>query len=139
VGCDVFVLNENQELLLIKRADNGFWALPGGTQDFGESAAQTAVRECFEETGYEVRLEALLGVFSSQAYPYVNFPWTENEYTHLLFQATLVGGSARPSAETPEVKWFAESQLPELSDGHDVRISLGFARQKNPSLPVHFE
>ena len=39
------VLNEDEKVLLIKRADNGFWALPGGTQDLGETSQQCAERE----------------------------------------------------------------------------------------------
>lgn len=37
VACDVFVLNESGQVLLIQRSDNGFWALPGGCHDLGET------------------------------------------------------------------------------------------------------
>ena len=74
VACDVFVLNEKQQVLLIRRTDNGFWALPGGCHDLGETASQCAERECFEESGYRVRVSELLGHYSSMRYPYVNYP-----------------------------------------------------------------
>jgi len=44
----VAVINEAGDLLLIRRTDNGNWALPGGAIDLGESVAQAAVRETFE-------------------------------------------------------------------------------------------
>lgn len=60
VGCDVFVLNQKSEVLLIQRADNGRWALPGGCHDLGETAQLCAERECREESGYEVKVTDLL-------------------------------------------------------------------------------
>lgn len=138
-ACDVFVLNEDSKVLLIKRADNGFWALPGGCHDLNETAKECAVRECREESGYEVEVTELLGVYSSQCYEFINYPWKENQFSHILFRAQLVGGEAKISSETTEIAWFAESEIPPLSDGHDVRIQFGFAAAKNPNLKPHFE
>ena len=139
VACDVFVLNEKNEVLLIRRTDNGFWALPGGCHDLGETARECAERECFEESGYRVRATELLGHFSSLRYPYVNYPWKENEFCHLLFRAEVTGGSPATSSETSAIGWFAEDALPPLSDGHAPRIAFGFAKIHDPSLPPHFE
>ena len=139
VGCDVFVTDESQRVLLIRRSDNGLWALPGGCQDLGETPMECAVRECFEETGFSIRCTRLLGVFSSKRYPYVHYPWKENEFCHLLFQGLLVDGTAQPSNETSEVRFFAQHELPELSDGHQPRVAFGFRVLGAPSLPPHFE
>lgn len=138
-ACDVFVLNEKNEVLLIKRSDNGYWALPGGCQDLGETPKMCAERECKEESGYIVRATALLGTFSSQRYKFVNYPWKDNEFCHLLFRAELVGGHAETSSETTEVAWFAEDQIPSLSDGHDVRIQFGFRAAREKHYVPHFE
>ncbi|MBX2996033.1 MAG: NUDIX domain-containing protein [Bdellovibrionaceae bacterium] len=139
VGCDAFVLNEKNEVLLIQRADNGFWALPGGCHDLGETPKECAERECREESGYEVEVVELLGVYSSNRYAYVNYPWKDNEFCHVLYRAKLVGGSAKTSSETTKVGWFREDQIPPLSDGHDVRIRQGFWAAKNPHLKPFFE
>lgn len=139
VGCDVFVLNEKSEVLLIQRADNGFWALPGGCHDLGETPKECAISECREESGYHVQVTELLGVYSSNRYDYVNYPWKENEFCHVLYRAELTGGSATLSSETTNVGWFAEDKIPPLSDGHDVRIEFGFAKSKNPALKPYFE
>lgn len=139
VGCDVFVTNSQNEVLLIRRTDNGMWALPGGCQNLGETPMECARRECKEESGFDVEVTAVLGVFSSQRYKYVNYPWTDLEFCHLVYAARVVGGAARGSEETSEVAWFSESQIPPLTDGHDVRIRLGFEFIKKPSRPVYFE
>jgi len=79
----VFVLNSAGEVLLIRRKDNELWALPGGCQDLGETPAECARRECLEETGFDVRVTSVLGVFSSTRYPYVHYKWKDNEFTHV--------------------------------------------------------
>ncbi len=60
-GCDSFVIDNQHRLLLIRRTDNGFWALPGGCQNLGETPAECAVRECQEESGYLVRIDTYCG------------------------------------------------------------------------------
>lgn len=139
VGCDVFVVDESNRVLLVRRSDNGLWALPGGCQDLGETPAECAVRELKEETGYEVKLIRLLGVFSSTRYEYVHYPWKENEFTHVFFAASIVGGAMTPSSETPEVRFFAEAELPPLSDGHDRRIRVGFSAARDANFRAIFE
>ncbi len=139
VGCDVFIANEKDEVLLIRRSDNNYWALPGGAQELGETPAEAAARECQEETGYQAKITQLLGVFSSSRYEYINYPWKDNEFTHILFKAEVTGGEPQTSEETKEVKWFAIDSLPELSDGHDVRIRHGFKAEKDSQLAGFFE
>ncbi|MFW9889485.1 MAG: NUDIX domain-containing protein [Candidatus Thorarchaeota archaeon] len=63
---DVAVIDGNN-LLLVKRGKNPFkdrWALPGGFVEYGETVENTAVREVLEETGVQITLEAILGVYS---------------------------------------------------------------------------
>ena len=112
VGCDVFVTNEKNEVLLIQRVDNKLWALPGGYHDLGETPAKCAIRECKEETG--------------------------NEFCHLVFEAKVINGKAETSKETQSVKWFSQTNLPKLSDGHKERILFGFNSRTKNSTP-YFE
>ena len=58
------VFNNRGEVLLQKRADNGCWGLPGGRVDIGESVEQGAVREVLEETGINVTVKRLIGIYS---------------------------------------------------------------------------
>jgi 8-oxo-dGTP diphosphatase len=62
---DIVLCRPGQGVLLIERRNPPHgWALPGGFIDYGESAEQAAVREALEETGLNVRLTGLLGVYS---------------------------------------------------------------------------
>ena len=54
------LINDQDEVLLQKRADVKSWGLPGGAMEFGESAEQACVREFLEETGLKVRVKSLL-------------------------------------------------------------------------------
>ena len=54
-----------QKVLLTRRSDNGRWCLPGGGMDPGESAEETCVREALEETGLNVQVTKLVGVYTS--------------------------------------------------------------------------
>lgn len=138
VGCDVFILNEKQELLLIQRSDNGLWALPGGYQNLGETSKDCAIRECLEETGYNVEITELIGVFSSLNYEFVHYPLKDIEICHLFFLGKIISGDSKTSGETKKVSWFSEDKLPDLSDGHNIRINFGWKYIRN-KVKTHFE
>jgi ADP-ribose pyrophosphatase YjhB (NUDIX family) len=140
VGCDTFLADDAGRVLLIRRADNGFWALPGGAVELDETPAECAQRECLEETGLHVRVTRLLGVFSSLRYAEVNYPFKGRVYCHVLFQGQIAGGAPLSTTnETSELDWFAEARLPPLSDGHEPRIHVGFQLLRDPQAPPYFE
>ncbi len=64
LGSAVCVFDSHERLLLLRRTDNGYWGLPGGAMEPGESLEDTARRETREETGLEVARLSLMGVFS---------------------------------------------------------------------------
>jgi ADP-ribose pyrophosphatase YjhB (NUDIX family) len=139
VGCDVFILNGSEQVLLIKRVDSDLWALPGGFHDLGETPARCAIRECFEETGHKIEILRLLGVFSSNCYEFKYIPWKNEEYCHILFQGNLIGGKTTVSEETREIGWFSHDDLPLLYDGHETRIKIGFEANINDNFTPYFE
>jgi ADP-ribose pyrophosphatase YjhB (NUDIX family) len=58
------VVSDADEILLIRRTDNGNWAAPGGAIDLGESVAQAAVRETLEASGIECAITGIAGIYS---------------------------------------------------------------------------
>ena len=64
-GAEAAVFREGK-LLLLRRPDDGLWALPGGFVEIGETLAETAVRELWEEVGIRGKASRLLGVFDSR-------------------------------------------------------------------------
>ncbi len=112
LGATVAIIQAGQ-ILLTKREDFEVWCIPGGAVDPGESVAQAAMREALEETGLEVHLTRLVGVYSK--------PGISGGSLHLiLFAAQPVGGQLQPAAaEVLDVCYFAPDALPEpLMFGH---------------------
>ena len=134
---DTAVFDEAGRLLLIRRADNKLWALPGGACDVGESPASGGAREVWEETGYTVAVTHLLGIFDGNQLP----QRTSRHLYHLLFAGRVTGGQATPSHETPEVAWIAPDDLPwdRLSPGHAPRIRHALAWRADPRTLPYFD
>jgi ADP-ribose pyrophosphatase YjhB (NUDIX family) len=121
-GANAIVLNEAGEVLLIKRSDNGRWCLPGGHVDYGETIERTAVREAYEETGVEVAVERLSGVYS-QPYQAQEGLARPSHYVIVALVCRAVGGELRTSKESTDVRYFAPDRLPgTLWSWHRERI-----------------
>lgn len=123
-GGDAAVFNQRGELLLIQRTDDRLWALPGGAFEVGETPAQGACREAWEETGIEVVPLALVGVYDSR----LCGSRGQFHLYHFVFLCRPRNPDAQPivSNETLDVGWHAEQGLPPLSPGHGVRIADAF-------------
>ena len=129
------LLIENGKVLLQRRADNGMWGLPGGGMDAGESMAECAVREMWEETGIESRVKRLVGVYSDPAHhsimSYKHGPEVRIvQYVIGLYEVERTGGEIRVSEESTAVEWHAVDNLPEpISPAARLRITDGLAFQ----------
>src|SRR5688572_19264536 len=63
-GAEAVIVRE-EKIMLIKRSDNGLWAVPGGLVEVGETLSEAAQRELWEETGIHGQVTKLLGIFDS--------------------------------------------------------------------------
>ncbi len=136
VGAEAAVLRGGT-ILLIKREDNGRWAMPGGGSEVGETWAQSAERELREETGVDGTAKKLLGVFDSRI-------WGSRSKYHFYAGVWLVEASddRAPIAgpETTDVGFFAERDLPgELSPGHVRRIPMALKLARGDLPAPHFD
>lgn len=116
---------ETRELLLMRRSDNGLWGLPGGYVEPGESVSYAAAREVFEETGYEIEVGRLIGVYSDPERQVIAYPNGDRvQAVNLCFEGTIVGqGEPTTPEETLEVGFFEPHALPEnFVPIHSVRI-----------------
>ncbi len=122
------LLIEDGKVLLQKRADNGLWGLPGGGMDAGESMAECAVREMWEETGIASRVTRLVGVYSDPAYhsimSYRHGPEVQIvQYVIGLYEVERTGGEIAVSHESTAVEWHPVTTLPEpISPAARLRI-----------------
>ncbi len=107
------------KVLLIKRRDIPVWVLPGGGLDPGESPEVGAVREVFEETGYQTSV-----VRKVAEYLPVN---KLTQFSH-LFECRIVEGTAKIGAETKELEFFPLNTLPNLPPPYESWIRDAEAR-----------
>ncbi len=106
MGVDVAVVDGDQ-ILLTLRADIPVWCVPGGRVEDGESIAQTAIREVREETGLEIELIRLVGIYSRPQ-------WSDGGDHVVLFLAKPVGGTLEvQETEVVEACFFHPDALPE--------------------------
>lgn len=101
------------KILLIKRRTvpfRGFWALPGGRVDPGETVEQTIVREVKEETGLDVEIAGKIGEYHEQGVQ----DGVEYDYYPTCFLVKVVGGEIkRQESEIEEIKLFSLNEVPE--------------------------
>jgi 8-oxo-dGTP pyrophosphatase MutT (NUDIX family) len=118
------VIDDDGKILLMRRADNRLWNMPGGILEVGETPAAGVVREVLEETGVRCAPVALVGVYDNRL-------WETGVIQHLykftFLCRPLDYGQAHetPShaVETLETGWFAEDALPDdLFAGHVQRV-----------------
>ena len=130
------VINNSNELLMIERSDNGYWAVPGGAQDIGESVIDAVKREVAEETGIVVEVVHLTGIYSDPRHVIAYDNGEVRQEFSLCFRAKPVGGSLRMSAEATKVQWVPPEQLDSLKIHPSMRLRIdhGLAAQCAPYI-----
>ena len=113
-----------QKLLLTRRSDNGRWCLPGGGMDAGESASEACAREVREETGLDVRVTRIAGVYTS---PHQIIEYSDGNRIQPIafsFEAEVVGGELGLSEETTDYGYFTFHEMDglDLMEHHKERI-----------------
>ncbi len=109
-GC---VVDSAGRLLLQKRAGANVWGLPGGSMELGESAEMTAIREIREETGINVKVDALQGIYTQYDAVYAN--GDQAQAILLTFLCSVESGELSDAdPETAEVRFFERDELPIL-------------------------
>jgi ADP-ribose pyrophosphatase YjhB (NUDIX family) len=122
----------SRELLLMQRADNGHWGLPGGYVDPGESVMAAAAREVLEETGYRVSIGRLIGVYSDPSRQVVEYPDGEVvQAVNLCFEGlALEAGAPTTPEETLATGFFRLEALPTpFVPIQEIRIADAVARE----------
>lgn len=129
-----FVLDSEGRVLLIRRTDNGDWALPGGAHDFGEYIAETAIRETKEESGIDIEVTGIVGIYTD---PHHLIEYSDGEVRQqfsICFRGKQVGGTPTTSTESSQVAWFSQGDLESLPINPSMRLRIqhGYERAEAP-------
>ncbi len=139
IGVSVVVINNLGQILLTKRTDLPVWCLPGGGIEHGESIAQAAIREVHEETGLDIVLTRLVGLYSRPK-------WANGGDHAVLFTAFPTTEIFTPQeAEVADIGYFEPSELPQMLLWwqryyiRDALVGLGGAVAKTLDITWPFE
>ncbi|SDP88096.1 ADP-ribose pyrophosphatase YjhB, NUDIX family [Actinopolyspora xinjiangensis] len=130
------IRNEQGDILLIHKVDNGLWALPGGGHDAGESIIDTVVREVREETGLAIEVTGLVGTYTDPRHVMAYDDGEVRQQFSLCFAAKWVGGSPRQDgSETKEVRWVSPTDLDQLTIHSSMRRRIDDALDETRTQP----
>ena len=122
IGVFALIFNHKKQILLGHRRDIDWWNLPGGGMESGETVDEALCREVLEETGIEVKVERLVGVYSKP----------QKQEVVLTFLCQVIGGTLRSTEETRESRYFAPNSLPENTlPKHRQRIEDALLNQQS--------
>ncbi len=112
-GC---IFNDRGEVLLQRRGDSNQWGFPGGAVEPGETPEMTAVREAKEETGLDVSVGSLIGVYTDPDITYSNGDRAQSIV--IAYKLQVTGGElCCDRVETLELKYFPKEEKPQLFTG----------------------
>jgi 8-oxo-dGTP pyrophosphatase MutT (NUDIX family) len=120
-GCSAVIFDAQHRVLLTRRSDNGKWCIPGGGMDPGESAEETCVREVLEETGLQVRVLRLVGIYSDPNFLIQYADGNRFQVVAMCFEAEVIGGTPGLSDETTDIGYFSEQEIKAL-DIHPFQL-----------------
>ncbi|GEL27126.1 NUDIX hydrolase [Pseudonocardia sulfidoxydans NBRC 16205] len=134
IAASAFVIDGGGRLLMIRRTDSGLHALPGGRHELGETMTQAAVRETREETGVDIEVTGLIGIYSNPAHVVQFTDGEVRQEFSICFRARPVSGEPRTSDESTEVRWVEPPELKALEIHPSIRLRIehGFEQRSEP-------
>ena len=128
IGTDAAIFNERGEILLMERADGSGWCLPCGFVEPGETPVEGVIRETREETGLEIEVKRLVGVFTRK--PDVKYgPHTIVAIVHLC---EVVSGELALSHEGLALRYWPIDEVKHWHATHEVNARAAYAIWKSP-------
>jgi len=119
-SASVIVRNSAGEVLLLRRADTGRWTIPTGGLKKNETLTRSAIRECREETGLDIEIIALVGVFSDPGHVIAYASGEVRQPVNACFTARVIGGELTTTKEATALAWVPPARL----DDYDIHPSI---------------
>ena len=119
-SASVIVRDSAGDLLLLHRPDSGRWTIPTGGLKKNETMTQCAIRECREETGLDIEITSLVGVFSDPGHVIAYADGEVRQPVNACFAGQVIGGKLTTTDEASEVAWVPPAEL----DRYDIHPSI---------------
>ena len=116
-GARAVIQDESGRVLFVMRRDNARWVMPAGALELNESVFDCLCREVAEETGLVVESATLIAVYSSPEFSFTTHYGNRVQMLSHVFRVDRWTGSlATETDETTDARFFATTELPEISD-----------------------
>ncbi|NLJ49208.1 MAG: HAD-IIA family hydrolase [Candidatus Atribacteria bacterium] len=115
IAVAAFIISKNKQVLLIKRKDNSYWALPTGKVERGETLEEAVVREIKEELNLKIRVKYLVGLYSHPSDQVLSYSSGETiQFVTVCFFCEAKEGDLRNNqSEILESGFYSVSQFPQ--------------------------
>lgn len=121
----VLLFDEQERVLLVRHSDRGVWVAPGGMVEPDEDPEETARREMREETGVDVDLVSILGVFGGPEFRVTYTNGDQVGYVMTVYEARIAGGEPTPHLdETLDVGFFTRAEVEALDTAEWLPVVL---------------
>lgn len=127
---------QDQQVLLLKKPRRGWYAIPGGKMEQGETIKESVTREYLEETALTLKEPDLLGVFTFNIYEQEQFI---QEWMMFTFVCYHVSGEAAKFCQEGELEWIPFHQVEQLPMAEGDRIIFRHVRHSNDLLYAAFQ
>ena len=118
------VADDQGRILLMRRSDNDLWSIPGGGMEVGERIGDTAVREVKEETGLDVEIDHLVGIYSNPRHVVEYSDGEIRQQFSVCFACRVVGGGLMTSDESLEVGFFRPDEIESMPMHDSIRLRI---------------
>ena len=118
------VVDEAGRLLLVKRTDNDLWTIPGGAMDPGEDIAACCLREVKEESGLDVDIDALIGIYSNPRHVVEYQDGELRQQFSVCFACHPLSNALATSSETSEVGFFSVEEIETMDIHPSIRLRI---------------
>lgn len=124
-GC---IFNDKGEVLLQRRGDSNKWGFPGGAIELGETPQMAAIREVKEETGLDVEVGELIGIYTDCDLEYANGDKVQS--ICMVFKLNIIGGKMLcDKKETLALEYFSLDNMPEMFCKQHEEMALDIKRR----------
>ncbi|MBO0853902.1 MAG: NUDIX domain-containing protein [Nocardia sp.] len=123
-GASALVVDDVGRVLMQRRGDSGNWSLPGGIMELGETLENCVIRETREETGLEIEITGLLGIYTDPAHVIEYADGEVRQEFAVVYYGRVTGGEIRVSSESTSVEFLTLEELDNLPVHETVRLRL---------------
>lgn len=123
-AASAIVTDKEGRIVMHKRADNQLWSLVGGAMEYGESISETIRREVKEETGLEIQVCKVIGIYTDPNHVIEYSNGEVRQQFSICFHCKIMSGEIKVSNESLDVRLFSKEELKSVNMHQTQRIRI---------------